>query len=93
MAFLLHVELSFLKRIEDAKETLEKTNDFSMIGLFKFIDKNTFNYIEPNALLEFAKDLGFMLSPEAIRAIYRRTNEAFNFKLTFKEFCDNICHP
>lgn len=93
LAYLLHIELTFLRRIEDAKDVLERTDDYSSVALFKHIDQTNKNFIDPVSLKAFARGLGFEMSDNAIKAIYRRTNSKFNFKITFQEFVQNICHP
>ena len=50
IALLLHLEFSYHKNVENAKLILELSPDFSILGLFKAIDKTNQSYIGIKAL-------------------------------------------
>ena len=64
LAFLLHLELSFHKNVQEAKKELEISKDFSTINLFNLIDSTKLNYINIVSLQKFSEKLGFKMKRE-----------------------------
>lgn len=87
---ILEREIAYLKRLEDARQDLERMHDFNMLDCFQTIDDYRLSYLNVESIQRFLRRNGYNPTDEIMQSIIIRLDKNGDSKVTYSEFVDGI---
>ncbi|CAG9322701.1 unnamed protein product [Blepharisma stoltei] len=87
---VLEREISYLRRVENFRQDLERMPDFNLLQCFQLVDDAKLSYLTIGSLERFLERNGYKPSREIMESIMRRIDKNGDSRVSYSEFVDSI---